>query len=83
MLQQDKIAKVVWEARKAFRPWDPESPIKKWSMLPVTDKKALVAVVKDRMDGKPDIPFVPLANWTEDEMKLLYAITDCLKTVAM
>jgi len=77
MTKNSKIAKVVWEARKAFRPWDSDNPIKKWSSIYENDKTALIQAVTAFLEtGEKPV----LKNWTEEEIGLLCKIAEYLNT---
>lgn len=70
-----KIGKVVWEARKALRPYDGDNPIKKWSTAYAADKSQIMNAIKTYLEtGKePEIK-----DWDKEEVGLLCKISEYL-----
>ena len=75
MDKTNRIAKVVWEARKAIRPWNGDNPIKKWSSAYPAEKSVVTEAIKVYLaDGT--IPVIK--DWEKEEIGLLCKISEYL-----
>ncbi len=65
-MTKDRIAKVVYAAVKAYMPYVKDAPMKKWTSLSDTEKKAWVGLVTDASAGRA-IPIQPLLRQVADD----------------